>query len=168
MQPEWIFLTGDRAGSCISILHWSFTMVVILKGGHREKNIAPVEHIIIRYMMGKSVHRVVSIYEWSFLDCKMRQMSILEMHCRFFWKVAFFDKKVLCLKDCIEYLCRLSVVIKSKWHPQAMITAENYLDKLKVLNFQSLLNIQGIQSQNHFPIIVWCDHHCVSKCTEGS
>ena len=31
-----------------------------------------------------------------------------------------------------EYLCRLSVAIKSKWHPQAMITAENYLDKLKV------------------------------------
>jgi len=29
---------------------------------------------------------------------------------------------------------KLSVVIKSKWHPQAMITAENYLDKLKVLH----------------------------------
>ena len=37
-----------------------------------------------------------------------------------------------CLQDSIEYLCRLSVAIKSKWHPQAMITAENYLDKLKV------------------------------------
>lgn len=29
---------------------------------------------------------------------------------------------------------KLSVAIKSKWHPQAMITAENYLDKLKVLH----------------------------------
>jgi len=29
---------------------------------------------------------------------------------------------------------RISIAIKSKWHPQAMITADNFLDKLKVLH----------------------------------
>jgi len=29
---------------------------------------------------------------------------------------------------------KISIAIKSKWHPQAMITADNFLDKLKVLH----------------------------------
>ena len=117
----WIFSTGARVGWCLSMLHLFFHSDHHAKSSwvHSHGNIG--SHFCTNNLSDSHMIARCGIY--------FRNGT---------WNSSDIDRSWL--KVAIAYLFRLSVAIKSKWHPQAMITAENYLDKLKVSNCKSYQN----------------------------